>query len=186
MYEDNVEYARQRLENTVIRTLEGEAVYVNGVRQAGKKLVFDVLKLLSGEELKLSSDKLLFESPPLGYVNSPNGAALYMVRVPRRNDWRQGIRRENIKCFSNETHAAPDFFQINYKNIAKTIQNIYPTLDVALKSIDKIVPVIGFCRDFAVGLEEKVFYKGYEVGLIDKLKPRFQYLKEYFEEVKNG
>lgn len=89
---DTVDYAKQKLVGTVVRLNNGEPIHILDV--VNKMLVVFV-KNDSDEHTKTTEFKNIdISSPPLGFINTHKGA-FFVSRIPKRNDWRQGVRPEN-------------------------------------------------------------------------------------------
>jgi len=185
MYDDNLEYAKGRLEGTVVR-VGNEPVLVMGVNAVGGKIVSRVVPLddLGNEKIVKVAD-LNLEPVPLGYVNH-QGGAYYVTRKPMRRDWKQGLRQNNI-CFVG----AEGFYDMPWYDIQKTILGEYPK---PLDAIDQVtrgrLKSVAFSRDFSVDNQRRLNYKGrHVVGTYDKmftLSPKYNYLNEYLQETLYG
>lgn len=89
---DTVDYAKQKLVGTVVRLNNGEPIHILDV--VNKMLVVFV-KNNYDEHTKTTEFKNIdISSPPLGFINTHKGA-FFISRIPKRNDWRQGVRPEN-------------------------------------------------------------------------------------------
>lgn len=90
MYKDDYQYAATRLIGTIVK-YGGEPVEVvdfeNGTVSI-KNLVSDMCTEVDLSSLDLTPVKL-------GYVDI-DGRIVYVARVPKREDWRQGLRNNNI------------------------------------------------------------------------------------------
>src|ERR1700754_2631417 len=101
MYGHDYVYAQTRIQGTVLRVLAtGEPVYVVQVSGDGRCACVPI-DLDWGDRnnnIYLQVDELDMHPVPLGYVNCA-GEATYLMRVPMRRDWKQGLRQEN--CWSS-------------------------------------------------------------------------------------
>jgi hypothetical protein len=182
MYNDNVEYASQRLAGTIVRV--GEVpVYVSSVfetRQEGILCKIQELQDTEDDSKFVSVDNLNLEPVPLGYVNY-GPSSYYMVRKPMRNDWRQGLRRGNSAFIGDE-----GFYELPHQELNQTILGKYPKVKDALALVKtRIKDKVAFSRDFAVGYDKTLHYKGRRVGTFDKqmtLDKKYFYLNEYLQE----
>jgi len=180
MYSDNIPYARQRLENTIVM-YKGEPITILGIED-NAKVVFYYLKDEQPGAAHL--DKLdLVGQNKLGYVNY--GASSYhVVRKPMRNDWRQGIRMGNLAFSGDE-----GFHRIPYKEFRDTILGVYPPFATAKALIKGGQQKVAFSRNFAINSAGQLLYKDRIVGTYDilaKLEGKFNYLTESLNDLLEG
>lgn len=179
MYYDDgdLAYISRRLDETIVNTVEGVPVYINGIRPSEEGLRADCVFLKNGKGVVIDLQDLDLSPVSLGWVNGVMDAA-YMVRKPIRDCWKQGTTGGNI------TYIGPSDFRPNLRSAAvhRTIVGEYPTLKAALAKtkMKKDVKKIAFSRHFAVG-EEHLFYKGFPVGQFTHepyLFPKYNHLAE--------
>lgn len=187
MYSNDYEYARTRLEGTIVRELKtGEPVYVHSISQEG---VCSVAYLKSGElgiaDSHIHLDDINCKPVPLGYVNT-QARATYLMRMPLRRDWKQGLRAAN--CLSSGRNV----FNICNKALRNCIKNEYPSFkEVVAEMVEsqhKRTQIKAFHRYWAVSSNGTLLYRNLqEVGVISKGKPKlkaeFDYLKESLSEI---
>lgn len=166
-YADDYHYAHTRLQDSLVR-YAGTIVRVIGVGERGITR-FRYIKDNSEDEVHLD---LLDTSPmPLGYVNG--GRPTYLTRIPKRRDWRQGLRENTMSFNVFDTHGVEAFI--------KTVNGVYPTFEEVVEE-----RLGAWCREWAL-IGSAVHYKGRAVGrLVDgeiKLLEDFRYLSEALEEV---
>lgn len=124
--------------------------------------------------------------PELGYVNF-RGQACYVVRVPKRRCWRQGIRYTNLRSLSGfPVHEIP------FSAIGKMMLHEYPSFEDCLRNIKKAAQgrnklhSIAWHLDWAMDISGRVYYQSDEVGaLIEErvsLHPEYTYLQEALDE----
>lgn len=169
MYDD-AEYARSRIEETLVR-LDGEPVYVHQVTQELIARVTHPLRF-DGVVSDVKLGDLTLESPKLGWVNTEGGAA-YVSRIPKREDWRQGVRRNNLTTLTGR-----DIRGLDTRDIARCIKGTYPRLQDVVKQRG----LVAWSREWAVenGL---LHYKHYGVvgklgGNVATLSGKYHYLYE--------
>jgi hypothetical protein len=147
--------------------------------------------LKEGEQRKFLSSKHFDIAPfKLGYVNSQKGA-FYCTRLPNRIQ-KQGLCGENFRAFDNFGRQVPYASFVACKETPAMIGNIYPSFDLALRSLEQ-VPSVAFCRDFSLVKDEVVpelvylYHKGAKVGFFSKseitLGKKFACLKESLQEM---
>lgn len=185
------EYAVARLAGTVIRTIKGIAVRF-------KMMVDDgvlVSELISGDEKIIPYKELDIDPVPLGYCNFGT-RAVYISRTPKRTDWRQGLRVENMRTVPDfipdiDGESPPEVKPPGDTSLGKTIQNIYPSLQDCVKAImNGKIKSIAFDRNFSLDSTFTIHHKGiYRIGEINpnnpkriELDPEYWWCKEAFEE----
>lgn len=182
MYKGDWEYANSRLAHTVVRH-KIEPYHVDHVTPDGMANGY-YLKDIRDEPkyINLLLEHLNLEPVTLGYVNYRCQAS-YTVRVPCRNDWRQGLRRKTLRSLSG----LPTQY-IHLSSLCHTIKNIYPSFEECLKLFNKEgVKSIAWCRGFAIVPHGALEYKGTsKVGSIVEGKPvledNYVHLQEVLEE----
>lgn len=198
MYGKDYEYARTRLEGTIVRNaIDNEPLLVHAILNDGNcKVRF--LKDMEGETIfdgfwpggyvRLSD--LNLKPVPLGFVNS-NGIASYLSRIPMRKDWKQGLRGAN--CGS--TNLRLD--RIKAQDFRNCVLGDFPKFKTALEQVQNKPTtragnkVIAFHRHWALAsCQGKIFlyYKGTSIvgTVIDGqpvLDPSYTHLTEYLKEV---
>jgi len=189
---NNQAYAANRLVGTIVRHKD-KAISVQVV---GNRVV--AIKLIGGEQIEFPYKELDINPVPLGYANI-GGKALYISRIPLRNDWKQGLRPKNMRYSlskpNNGEIEEEDLLRRELPNdvIGKTIEGIYPSYDDVVRAIanpGKKLQSMAYDRNFAIGVDGSIFHKGkYTVGtMIDaarrvfRLKDEFWWAKEALEE----
>jgi hypothetical protein len=209
MYYDNPQYAKGRLESTIVNTKDGEPIFIRKLKEVGfeedeedrdedddQPRAAAPLKMLSIEEIEceclnlkdnlIQSYKLtdLDLSPVnLGYMNTYIGA-LYVHRTPLRG-WKQGLCAETVVVSAPE---APNLGGLNwpYPALYDTIKRNYPSYQEALKQADASECSIAFSPHFAVDHNEDLFYKGCECGKSLELNEGLEYLRQHLDETLEG
>ena len=185
MYGKDYPYAQSRIQGTIVRIEKtGEPVFVAYVSALGKCSCVPIEKDWGDSEnnVYLQVDELDMHPVPLGYVNCA-GEATYLMRVPMRRDWKQGLRQEN--CWSSGRR----FSMIPMKDIKNCIMNRFPTFEKCLVDVEgsKKLKTIAWHRHWAVNGHMQVLYKNNEVvGCVEDgqvvLDKPFFYLKEALQE----
>lgn len=178
MYGKDHEYANSRLMETVVK-LEGEPVYVANVVRG---MLATYCSIKDMHQFKTCPvDDLDLKPVKLGYLNHPARGLNYLMRIPKRNDWRQGLR------FGNFTGLGFDVRHLRYEDLYDVIKGNYSTYAQALAAIKgKKVGSQAWCREWAM-IGALLVYKGTPVGKIIAGKPvldeQNHYLREALEEV---
>lgn len=176
MYGKDHEYAHSRLEQTVV-SLNGEPVFVMTVKR-GMLVTYSTLKDMT-TYLTCRVDDLDLRPVKLGYCNHVRGVS-YLMRMPMRRDWRQGLR------FGNFIGVGFDVRHLAYTDLYDVIKGNYPTFaQVLVKLKSGEVKTLAWCRAWAMSKTD-LFYKGQKVGSIVANKPVLNddnlYLREALEE----
>lgn len=194
-YNEDYEYAAQRLPQTVVRMADtGMPVYVHEVRVREKKVSVSSLEKGVQENKLVKLKDLILDSPPLGFVNY-NGVAVFVMRIPMRRDWRQGVRMQNCYVCSQ---GLPIHFNDLLRNDAlhNCIIGKYPTISRILdkynaKAANLFAPAasLAWDRHWALTPQKGVMYKDWGVvgTLLGKgddimFKDGHAFLRENFEE----
>lgn len=177
MYGTDWEYAASRLLESVVR-LDSEPIMIERIEPNCSVFYTS----LSNNEVGMTQlDKLDVRPVSLGYVNY-KGYASYVVRVPKRRDWRQGMRYNNIKSLSG-----PAAQEIPMRFIAKTIVNSFPAYKKCCENFTGVRDSIAWHRHWAIKKNGDLLYKG--EGVVGKivegqplLDEKHLYLQEYLRE----
>lgn len=159
MYKSDYAYAASRLVGTIVMYRSSPVEVINIDFDDGDT---EVVSLITGNKITTHLDKLNLSPIRLGYVEI-NGIVRYLARVPKREDWRQGIRSNNLN------------FRVENDSIVKCIKGDY-------KSFNSQVGKKSFCwcRDWAITLGS-LFYKGIKVGSYNPNKDAQPILDKGFE-----
>lgn len=175
-------YASNRLLNTIVRGPDGLPLKIMAI--ADKRVAGN--RLIDGHAVEFKYSEMDINPVPLGYCNS-RSRAVYMSRIPKRQDWKQGLRHENCRAIADmvESHDGDHQPLIDFPRwdvIAKTIQGEYPSIEDAVKAVSsKKVVSWAFSRHFSVDLDFFLHYKGiFKIGTIDPQNPRKFQLKDQF------
>lgn len=190
MYDD-AQYANSRLTGTVVRNNNGVPVMVHECRGDGGDMQFNISDLIAEKPRKkwVESNTLNLRSMPLGYINIDN-KAFYLSRIPRRDDWRQGLRDNQL--------TTRGILRIMHhgKSIHQMLKEEYPSFQRCVQKLldDKegVVHSQAFSRVFSIqymrgGVSLKLMYKGKHCGTINRetkeidLKDGYKHLKERLE-----
>ena len=149
---DNSGYAISRLEDTVV-SLRGSdrPILIDGAFGEGNKFEYvSARDLIDGKSRDFKVEEVNFVPKPLGFLNIPTPlGAVYLQRVPRRDDWRQGLRGRNMLGCGDDPWSVVNRFP---ESLQQCWQDSYPDLDKCLHVIrDKEIKAAAFGRDFAVG-----------------------------------
>ena len=181
MQYDSGEYANSRLNDSYVRDEKGKVVKVLRVDEDFKTIVQDGVTL---EERWTTLDKLDLKPMPLGYINFDQPQ--FLSRMPRRDDWRQGLRMRTTRGGRNFLwKPLPEQFQ-------DMVDGKYPSFKEALQSVrDRQYRGRAFDRFFCLykfGGNVDIHYAANKIATIDKddqiiWYPNFIHLKERFERI---
>lgn len=175
MYGNDFVYAASRLVDSIVRlSKSGEPIYIEHVDVDSGKVRARMVK--NQNPITASLDELNFKPVPLGWCNVPTGAT-YLARIPKRQDWRQGIRAQT--CFSSMVR----FQNIPFASLAACIKGEYPKFKELIVKQWKVTTA--WSRKWASDSNLLYFGNLGEVGSIVKgqpvLKDEFIFLKESLE-----
>lgn len=198
-YPGDPEYAKSRLDGTIVfhkhtpvevrRVLLENYQILDVCRHIGKPAPEDVprnpvwiMDINSGVEDIVPLEEIDPTPVPLGYVNFA-GVASYVVRVPLRGDYRQGMRYNNIRSLSGLPAQ-----RIPYSKIAQTITNKFPSFEKCkeLYEAGELGRSIAWDRDWCMSSDGYISYQGETVGTLIEgrvsLDKNHQYLQEALDE----
>ena len=181
MYTDDANYVSGRLSGTLVRYGEDATPVI--VTAVGNERGSIVLQYTSLEGIRLGVDKINkfnLASPPLGYTNV-DGSSFYLARQPKRHDWRQGIRRENL-CILREGQECNYSFS-SLSPVAIPLKGKYPSYSEAVDRVEDLYSSCAFSKNFALDDRGRLWYKGMNVVGADnnsqpQLGQRYSYLEE--------
>lgn len=192
MIYDTVDYAMRNLCGTfVIHKGTNNFVKVTNVYDdlMTVELLCEIFHISNHQTGVCKLSELSLNSPALGMANL-NGNVCYVSRIPKREDWRQGLRRNNLSL----KFLGPDFhmriYDLNniFKSLNKTRKGKLPSFIEASSARDD--KARAFHREWVVWNNE-LFYKTSLVGLIKEggaieWASNKAYLEEYFLECTNA
>jgi len=173
MYDDarlDVGYISNRLNDTVVRDDKGRLIQFLGLTGDGQRgaaklseVEATVRYVDTGHSCHLRLDRMVFETPRLGYI-SYDGRAMYVARLPLRRDWRQGLRKENLTVLSSGKLLG--YPSHDYRPLVVPVQKrgSYPTVEECLDRVEDYYDSQAFHPDFAVDSKARLMYKGTVVG----------------------
>jgi len=178
MYGNDYSYAATRLNETAVRH-EGELVEVHNVNTDDGRC--HVMNVVTGEDKRVPLEELDVSPLSLGFINH-RGTATYVVRQPKRRDWRQGTRRSNLT-----TLRGINVGNVSFSMLARTVKGDFPTFAKVVKSHVTVKDSIAFNKNWAVARNGDLLYKSVgKVGmLIDgdaRLSTKYAYLEEALNE----
>lgn len=191
MYDD-AQYANSRLTGTYVRTDDNRPVMVHECAGEGEAMEVRISFVDNPKDRRqwVLAKKLNYRSMPLGYMNMDNNKAFYLSRIPRRDDWRQGLRDNQLTTrgvlrIGNHGKALADMLAEKYPSYKACVKRF-------IEDKEGMVRSQAFSRFFAVqymrgGKNLKLMYKGKYCGVINSetyeidLKEGYKHLKERLE-----
>lgn len=182
---EEADYANNRLKETIVRLKDGKPILILSVRSEQEIVYSDLSQDCSGV---CTLSDLNIDPVPLGYCNI-NNLSRYLVRMPMRQDWKQGLRSNSLRDIAGRR------VEIQYKYLVDTIMGKFPSFKAAIDRIndkpknpfrekDGKILSIAFNRDFCIKEENLIEYKGvFVVGTYTKnggydLKDRFGWVED--------
>lgn len=193
--EEDFEYARSRLEGTVIRTNVGVPFLCSVLREEEDGIFCIGETLDNTSRVKILLDDTLVDSPILGFTNTED-TSYFISRAPVRRCWRQGLTSRNlmITCAPRAgRETTPNhYFLDSYEPLNQAILHNYPSYDEAVDYVKREEAVgRAFSRIFSVGSNMSLLYKNIKIVgdcLKDKpaLRDEFFWLEESLKEAVDG
>jgi len=140
MYSE-VDYARTRLEGTVVLH-DNKALRINHI--TSDRVIQGTL--LQGREVEVSMDDCQLAQHKLGFVNR-DGNVFYVQRLPKRRDWRQGLRTNNVVGFRIGRDRIE---RISDTTIMKCLEGNFPSVADALDEVVRCDVPVAISRSFAL------------------------------------
>lgn len=176
---DSEAYAVNRIVGTFVRHKDGTAIEVISIQD--KQVVSK--ELLTNKERIFPYNELDINPIPLGYANT-NGAAIYLVRSPMRNDWKQGARWKNLRWIEpgREDNLSD---RVPTKVLANVVHGLYPSYGDTVKALtggkDRIFSK-AWCRHFAMDVNWNIFHRGkYLIGkMLDPVRREYKLNDDYW------
>lgn len=169
MYEDDLDYATRRLNNTLVRIANGDPFYITRTYLDDTGVMYHRgTNLAQGETQEVPHALLNLEPVPLGFVNTSSDM-VFIARKPMRRDWKQGLSHNSMVTYGR---LRPD--EINMKLLVQPIMQQYPSFSRALSAIKGKKSSIAFSRDFGLtkrGEEILLVYRQHRVGAIVNDEP---------------
>lgn len=179
MYEDDIDYAIRRLNNTLVRTEDGHPFYITSTFwDEDMRMKHKGQDMVTGERREAFHNSLNLEPVPLGFINTDRGM-VFVARKPMRRDWRQGLSHNSLVTFGKYL---PE--EVNLKWLCQPILQNYPTLQRAIEQVDKKGSV-AFSREFGLSAANggvQLFYRQYPVGQLVNDKPILAQNKEFLQQ----
>jgi len=175
---DTGQYAGTRINQTVI-LLKRQPVYVEQVTRG--KVVHGTTLGRGHHPVVEDLSKFNMIDYRLGYFNV-DGVAYYMSRKALRQDWRQGLRENNVNC---EPYKA----DLGVHDIATCLRQRHPSLSKAIATVGKGAHSCAWCKDFCVTSRALIMWKSHVVGSIEDdtitLGNKFKFLAKLVKETTN-
>lgn len=143
MYDD-VDYARTRLNETIVMSTDGKAAYIHNLYVEDNIMSAQCSLVDGGDTKMIKLDDLTLRGFKLGYLNR-NGKAIYIMRVPKRRDWRQGLRNNNVVGFVKQRRC-----NISNQTIMEALEATYPSLDKAISMLQEGWSSVALSRQYAI------------------------------------
>lgn len=175
--------ANMRLSRTIIRKA-GIPIYVSEFTSPTDFRYYELLNREQGhtEEASLTDEDVDIKPVPLGYVNF-QGQSHYLSRQPRRR-YKQGLDVESLHAGRHCRDRRQVLFS---QSFIDTVMGNWPSFEECHQAVNRFsLTSLAFDREWAVGMEGRLLYKGDKVGSIGEgvpsLKEQRFYLRESLEE----
>jgi len=169
MYEDDLDYAIRRLNNTLVRKANGDPFYISRTMWDGAGVMIHIgTNLASGETETVAHKDIDLEPVPLGFVNT-SADMVFVARKPMRRDWRQGLSHNSMVTYGRLNPQ-----EINMRLLVQPILKQYPSFERALQALSGKKRSIAFSREFGLCKhDDKITlqYRQHEVGVVENKQP---------------
>jgi hypothetical protein len=182
-YGGDREYADSRVTNTIVMH-EGRPVTVVELAPSSEGAMATVLDLLNSNRIVTRLDGLDLCPPKIGYVNY-GGVASYVCRMPKRRDYKQGTRMQNLV-----SHCGLPINSIAAAQLYSPIVGDYPDFTTCIQSVGPDSGTknhsMAWHNDWALSVSGDITYKfGNVVGSLKdsepKLLPQFKHLQKVLQ-----
>lgn len=185
MYEDDLDYASRRLNNTLVRLANGDPFFISRTYRDDMGVMRHYgTNLAQGESQEALHTDLNLEPVPLGFVNTSSDM-VYVARKPMRRDWKQGLSHNSMI-----THGKLRPEDVNMKLLVQPIMQQYPSFARALASLQGKKNSVAFSRDFGISKRDGeivLAYRQHRVGVVVDgqpiLDPSKTFLQQHLAEV---
>lgn len=198
LFANDIMYAVSRLRDTFLLPKgalqkKGLCSFIDVIPGANFSESTLITTTASGERVEANSQQFLYTLPPLGFTQLPasprqgwRDAAVFLSRIPLRNDWRQGLRGQQLYVNSRERPVNGRVMLSEYlTRVNNMLLNKYPSLESVLCSLEEEGGSWALSKNFRLDDSFKLYYQSYpeSVGKVDvkdrvKLLPRFEFLKD--------
>lgn len=175
---DSVHYAETRLVNTVV-LVKRKPVYVKRINRDRTVRVVAAVRGKGRERSYLVKlDDLIVFDLRLGFVNY-DGSARYLSRRTLRNDWRQGLRENNVRASMGG---------VDSDLIGRALLHRYPCFKAAVELVSSQGHhSAAWCEDFAVSSYPlTVMWRKDAIGTISEdtitLSNKYRFLRKQLKE----
>lgn len=187
-YSDDLEYARRRLQETLVRLGDGTPIRVMVINNTGGKFVCCYENLVTQSPSTCLIEELDLTPVPLGFFSYGERASAFCVRKPTRKPV-QGLSSCNIHIYNHH-----DFtMNFSWRYLLQPIFNTYPKVEDAIKELknSSCTGSTAFAREFAVDRRSPntplyLMYRTHQVGVVEdgnlKLDDDKMFLSEHLEE----
>lgn len=177
MYGKDYGYAESRLCGSILRTLGGKCIIVHNVDGD----CVEAEHIISGEQLNITLEDINYKPLPLGFVNHGVNTS-YLSRKPKRDDWKQGMRRSNTAV----TFSLDNTSDVSYKDVCRSVENGFPSFSECLSLLSGDTNSVSWHRHWAIDSSFNIYYKS--LGVVGKyysgeltLSHKYDYLNTYLQ-----
>ena len=181
LFQNSVRYAHTRLQGSYVPLLDGsDLIYVNGMSSEDGSDNLDQEGIVCGVGIEGNDEKrypfsdISVRVGPLGYINSPRVSAFNLMRKPKRQDWRAGLRSSQFYKSVRTTFV--EFKETEFRQsrhgILDCLFNRYPSYEETLRITQEEGRNTAFSINFMLSNSGKLFYCGYCVGVHSKKKDK--------------
>jgi hypothetical protein len=152
---------------------KGEPVYISEIDDYSKVKMYD-LGTQKYKTVKWIPENFIPPSVRIGYINLGTNC-VYAHRIPARR-YKIGLSQDNVIKIKQDHALSPaeeeeaDNILSRFKSssLYNSLTGRYPSLEEAFEEAKENRGFVAFDKQFAVGHDRRVFYKGKAVGIYDE------------------
>jgi hypothetical protein len=153
-FDEDYRYAYTRVSDTfVYDTEKQELALVVGAENRYQNLV---VRYCNKDCEEAAWDRFSFTPPQLGMINLDQ-SAFFVERVPKRRDWRQGLRSSQFRTFPSYSH---NWLYSSWKYVNQTLKEGFSSLETAIEELEEFASVRAISRYFSIDDSFRLKYRG--------------------------
>jgi hypothetical protein len=201
MFNNEVEYASSRMTDSWFMTKKNEFCKVRiflpsvggALHTTRIRCIFPSAPIEKREQELYIKDFSFFPGR-LGYINPQTGEdALFLVRMPLRKLWKQGLHPSQFLIINNftERRVGDQTFFTHSKSIQNSLTDIYPSFEETLDLVEENGVGVAFSKQFSISDSFHLNYRGTRIGrlifknngIIVEIQKEFTFVREELNQV---
>jgi hypothetical protein len=124
-----------------------------------------VMSAVDNDTLVCNWDEFSFAPPKLGLINTLE-SSFYVEKIPKRNDWRQGLRSTQFQVTSAD-RSVRNWLYDQWKWVNRALKDPFPSLPEAIWQLEEYAETRAISRYFSVTRDFELRYRNrLTVGVI--------------------